>query len=521
MERDIRALRARRFDVVVVGGGIHGACVARDAALRGLKVALVEQGDFSSATSHNSLKTVHGGIRYLQHLNFARAVASIREQQILLATLPHLVAPLPFLMPAYGWGMRGPLALAAGIGLYEALQWGVALRDGRRPRGLRGRVMSKAACLAAAPGVDPHGLTGGAVWADAQVAFADTAVLQILAQAAEHGAVVANYIRAEGLLFAENDRAGVAGIAARDLTSGEAIEIGGAMVVNAAGPWGPGWIGAPGASAEVGLVRSMNLVIDRPAPPTAFAVRSGRASDSRVDQAKRMFFAVPWQGKCIVGTTHFTHRDGDVGVTPDAGEIAAFLDEYNAADAAMGLVSEDVLYCYVGLTPGDDAAGADGAKLHESRVVDHEEADGTKGLLSIVGIKWTTARLTAEAAVDLVVAKAGGTARCRTRTVPVPDIPEMALDLAGASETALRRFAETHIARTQVRHLADILLRRSDDLVLGRLGAAAFRTILAAMAESLGWPPERQRREAEAVLDRLAPSRYQKTLKTEILGALV
>ena len=130
MRRDTSELQDRRFDVVVIGGGIQGACVARDAALRGLSVALIEQADFCSATSHNSLKTIHGGIRYLQHLNFKRAIESIREQQILLRTAPHLVQPLRFLMPTYGLGMRGPVAMGIGVGLFESLNAYVSLRDG-------------------------------------------------------------------------------------------------------------------------------------------------------------------------------------------------------------------------------------------------------------------------------------------------------------------------------------------------------------------------------------------------------
>ncbi|QBR38560.1 hypothetical protein ETW23_21900 (plasmid) [Leisingera sp. NJS201] len=125
--------------------------MARDAALRGLSTALIEQADFCSATSHNSLKTIHGGIRYLQHLNFRRAIDSIREQQIFLRTAPHLVQPLNFLMPAYGYGMRGPLALGAGIGLFELLNALVSLRDGNRPGWPKGRLMRAAACRALAP----------------------------------------------------------------------------------------------------------------------------------------------------------------------------------------------------------------------------------------------------------------------------------------------------------------------------------------------------------------------------------
>jgi len=294
VKRDLSLLATRQFDVVIVGGGIHGACVARDAAMRGMSVALVEQGDFCSATSHNSLKTIHGGIRYLQHLNFKRATESIREHQILRRTMGHLVEPLRFLMPNYGWKMRGPLAMGAGIALFEKLTFWMSLRDGNPIEAPRGRVVSAKRCIEMAPGVDTDGLTGGGIWADAQVGYADKAVLQILEDATGLGAVVANYVQADRVLTADGAVIGVA-------CTGEAgpFEIKATQVVNATGPWATSWLEAAVPSepkAHVGLVRSMNLVIDRPAPETAIAVKSNLASDSKVDDANRMFFMVPWQG---------------------------------------------------------------------------------------------------------------------------------------------------------------------------------------------------------------------------------
>ncbi len=514
MQRDLSQFADRTFDVVVVGGGIHGACVARDAALRGMSVALVEQGDFCSATSHNSLKTIHGGIRYLQHLNFKRAIESIREQQILRRTMGHLVEPLRFMMPTYGWAMRGPLAMGAGIAMFEGLTLGVSVRDGNAIEAPKGRVMGPGKCKRLAPGIDTNALTGGSIWADAQVAYADKAVLQILEDAVAHGAVVANYVRAETVKIADG---AVQGVTVRDQVDDQVYEIAATQVVNATGPWADEWLAeaAPEARAlQVALVRSMNLVVDKPAPETAIAVKSKLESDSKIDSANRMYFMVPWQDKTVIGTTHFTHKGG-LDVTPDAKEVGSFVDDFNAVYPTLDIKARDVLYAYVGLTPGDDSTDADGAKLHESKVVDHENATG---LVSIVSIKWTTARLVAERAVDVLASRHDGAGRCRTRTQRLPDYASTPSEAAGLDDAGLRAFVMKHITETQARHLDDIVLRRTNDLVLGRLTAQQLMIIEDAMAAHFSWTYETRNTEVRNTLARLAPSAYRQTLVAAFEG---
>ncbi len=519
MKRDLSELSTRQFDLVVVGGGVLGASVARDAALRGLSVALVEQADFCSATSHNSLKTIHGGIRYLQHLNFKRAAESIREQQIFLQTAPHLVQPMRFLMPAYGFGMRGPAALGIGVALYELLNACVALIDGRRLKAPKGRVLGAKRYREMVPGMEDQPLSGGAMWMDAQVSLADKAVLQMLQQAAEHGASVANYVTADAPLFREDDPQVIAGVKARDMRSGACFDIQGHAVVNATGPWAASWInGADEAqlSMQLGLVKSMNLVTRKPALPHGVAVRSNRASDSKVDSANRMFFVVPWQGKTMIGTTHVAHEGAEVDDRVGPGDVADFVEEFNEVYPELGLTPEDVLYSYAGLAPAMQEEGAEAVPLHESEIIDHGIVDGIVGLFSIVSVKWTTARLVAEQTVDQLLGAEAKARPCQTRSVDLPDYENMPHEIAGLTEAQLRAFVRQHVDGTQAWRLSDVLLRRTNDLVLGAMSAQQFEVVVSEMAALLGWSEETRSAEISLVLERLSNAAQKADLSAQI-----
>ena len=522
MKRDIDALGGRQFDVLVVGGGVHGACVVRDAALRGLSVALIEQCDYSSATSHNSLKTIHGGIRYLQHLNIKRAVESIREQDVLLRIAPHLVQPLRFMMPCYGWMMRGPVATALGVVLFEILGFFTRLAGGHLPRWPAGSVHSASGALALAPGLDTRKLTGAASWLDAQVSLADKAVLQMLEHASENHAVVANYVRADALSFTADGRR-VTGVTATDTIAGKNFDIAARLVINAAGPWANHWVNTRIAhrgdesgntaladsrlsdsrltdSLRVGLVKSMNLLIDAPAADMAIGVKSRLQSDSKVDAANRLYFAIPWLGKTLIGTTHYTHRADSRELENQPGEVDAFVDEFNAAYPAMNLFPDDVLYCYQGLTPGDDAVDADGAKLHHSKVIDHQLVDKLAGLISIIGIKWTTARRVAEHAVDIASAHLNAGGACLTRTTPIPDYPATAHHTESLNDEQLRQFVLSHVQHTQAFKLDDIVLRRTNDLVLGTMTSQRVRLVIDTLATHFSWSMSDQREQLDSLL---------------------
>ncbi len=208
--------------------------MAWDATLRGLSVALVDKADFGAATSVNSLKMIHGGLRYLQHADFRRMRASIRERRTLMQIAPHLVAPLPVLLPTYGHGLQGKAVLAAALLLNDVIGWDRNRLCDPQKHIPRGRVISKRACLQQLPGLDPRGLTGGAIFYDAQVHHSERLTLAFLQSAAQAGAQLANYVEATGFHL---DRDCVTGVSACDVLTGNRFDI-------RPGPWsmrlGPG-----------------------------------------------------------------------------------------------------------------------------------------------------------------------------------------------------------------------------------------------------------------------------------------
>ena len=250
-----------------MGAGIYGACVAWDAALRGLRVALVEQGDFGQGTSANSLRTVHGGLRYVQHADFRRVRESIRERAALFQIAPHLVRPFPFMMPTYGHGVRGPEALALGLGAMAVIGFGLC-RKGLPRAGM----LSPADCLKRVPGIRKAGLTGGALWYDGVMFDPERLLWSIVRAGSDAGAEATNYVRVEAL---ERDGGRLTGVRAYDLESGKEFSIRASHVVATVGPWQPelaGRFGLPTPVPREGWIKALNLVTRPLGPDFALGV---------------------------------------------------------------------------------------------------------------------------------------------------------------------------------------------------------------------------------------------------------
>lgn len=486
MKRAVDGLSSREFDVLVVGGGIVGACVARDAALRGLDVALIDRADFGGGASANCLKIVHGGLRYLQHLDVRRMRASIRERTAWLRIAPHLVEPMPFVLPIYGRGLERRSVYRVALAINDALSWD--RNDGLpRERWLpRGRLLAREECVALVPQLDSPALQGGALVYDAQMYSPERLVLEVVLDACGAGAIAANHVECVAPLY----RGGrLAGVRVRDRLDGRRHDVRARVVVLAAGAAAPGLV-ALLLGRDVPLPPfslAMNLVAPALGPRVGFAVPS---------PGGRKLFVAPWRGRTLVGTAHYTY-DGDPWAPHAERYVERFLDEVNRSIPGWGLERDDIALVHRGQVPlepggGGGRRGASGnvaaepVLLRHHRIVDHT-ADGAPGLLTVVAEKFTTARRIAEEVVDRVFRKLGRPSPpCVTAEVPLPGAPRSAYALL---EDAARHYAgldpelRDALVRTYGRRYVHVLGAPTGDLdreaLLRREFAFAMRNEMA------------------------------------------
>jgi glycerol-3-phosphate dehydrogenase len=333
------------------------------------------------------------------------------------------------------------------------------------------RTVSAAEALRLVPGLERQGLTGAALWHDAQAASTERLTLGFLHAAASAGALAANHAEAVALLRATGR---VAGVAVRDALSGATLEVRARVVVNAAGPWADEFLGRGGlAHPAAPLLRARNLVLRRP-PAVPFAV--GAKADGR------FLFLVPWEDRTIVGTSYEPAE-----AAPS--DPLEFLDEAARAFPWAGIGRDDVTVVHEGLVPG--RGGASGLSTRP-RLHDHEAEDGLPGLVSLQGVKYTTARLVAERAVDILVRRLGRSSPpCRTAMTPLPN----ARRLEGPLEAAARAAVRDEMALT----LADAVLRRLDLGTAGPPPPGEVDTVVRVLAAELGWDEGRERAERAAL----------------------
>jgi glycerol-3-phosphate dehydrogenase len=446
MKRDLAALAAQPFDLIVVGGGSFGAAAAWDATLRGLRVALVEKSDFGGGASAECFKMVHGGIRYLQHADIKRLRFSSEQRAALLRIAPHLVTPLPIAIPTYGYGRQGKPFLAAGMFAYDLLTAGrnSGIRD--RSRRIAGtQLLSRRETLDLFPELDDRGLTGGAVFEDGQMYNAARLVLAFIKSAVAQGAVAANYVEATGFLW-EGRR--VRGVRVRDALGGAEIDVRADLVLNAAGPWADYLLENtelfPG-SRRGHFSRDACFIVNRkPRSKYALAVPGwAKDSDAVVGRAARHLFAVPWRDRTLIGVWHRLFPERPDSAQVEEPELAAWIEEMNAAYPALRLSREDVIYANCGLVPFGDGITSAGELSFgkESRFIDHRE-QGIDGLVTLIGIRYTTCRGDAAKALDLLMKQHPAATR-PADTAHIPLAGGDIADFAGLQASARRAVPET------------------------------------------------------------------------------
>jgi glycerol-3-phosphate dehydrogenase len=392
------------FDVIVIGAGINGAGIARDAAMRGLKVLLLDKGDLGGGTSSWSTRLIHGGLRYLEHGEFRLVRESLRERSCLLNICPHLVRPVPLLVPIYEKARRGWWTIRAGMIAYAALSFNKSLPNKSLPGH---RMLSVAETLQQAPALNPDGLRGAAVYFDAQVEFAERLVLENVLSAVAHGATVLTYARVEKLI-AENGAVRGVEFSCNDRLSSptdmDNSEVGrhtahASLVINAAGPWVDQVLIESNASGPrlIGGTKGSHIIVAPFPGAPAVAIYVEAETDGRP------FFIIPWNGKYLIGTTDIRY-DGNldnVQITSD--EIDYLLRETNRVIPIATLTREQILYTYSGVRPLPFAGDKDAQSITRRHFI---RAHPTlRCLFSIVGGKLTTYRSLAEETVDLILKK--------------------------------------------------------------------------------------------------------------------
>ena len=394
---------AEAYDLVIVGGGINGAGIARDAASRGINVLLLEMNDFASGTTSWSSRLIHGGLRYLEHGELSLVYESLQERSRLLRTARHLVQRIRINVPIYEGSKRGMLTLRIGMLAYDLLSFGKPLPPHR--------ILDRRAFLAGEPGVAADGLKGGAQYFDAQVTVPERLVIENLAAARAYGAELRNYSTVNG-----NEIGGgkVSAVRYRD-ADGE-HEVGARVVVNAAGPWVDHVLATANQRMPelVGGTKGSHIVVGpfEGAPKDAFYV------EAYIDT--RPFFIIPWNGQYLIGTTDHRYRGDPADATPSEAEVDYLLSETNRVFPRAKLTRRDIHYAYAGVRPlPAHGRKPEGAITRRHIVRDHRR--NALGLLSVVGGKLTTYRSLAEQVTDKVVKLLGVRAKaCVTRQMFLP-----------------------------------------------------------------------------------------------------
>ena len=414
--RDFQTVQSQTYDLIILGGGINGAGVARDAALRGLKTIILDKADFCGGTTSWSTRLIHGGLRYLEYFEFALVRESLREREILLNAAPHLVKPLLLTIPIYGDRSRPYWKIQAGMILYDIFSFDKTVPDHRMLPKQKFRQLFRY--------IDPEDLSGAAQYYDGQVAYAERLALENIISAEEAGATALNYVEVTHLQR-ENNR--ISALNCKDVLSGAEFEIkctDKTVIVNTSGPWVDKILNSAetngnsnpiGKTQKIGGTKGSHIIVEPfpGAPPSSLYVEA--KSDGRP------FFIVPWLGMFLIGTTDLAYTGSLDKMKADNDEIDYLLRETNLIIPTAKLSRCDVKFTYSGVRPLPYAEGKKPGSITRSHILFDHSKEGATNLISLIGGKITTYRQVGEEMVDKVYKKQGRTAPpCPTLNKPLP-----------------------------------------------------------------------------------------------------
>jgi glycerol-3-phosphate dehydrogenase len=446
----LATLPDQAFDLIVIGAGINGAGIARDAALRGPRVLLVDKGDIGGGTTSWSTRLVHGGLRYLEHGEIGLVRESLRERERLLRIAPHLVRPLPLLLPIYAGDQRGRWLIRAGMLAYDLLSYDKSLA--------RHQLLSRKEALARAPGLNPRGLRAAARYFDAQVRFPERLAVENALAASAAGATVLTYTKACRILV-ENGR--VRGVELADeLGNAPTVTVPAPVVVNVAGPWVDELLDTGRDASRqplIGGTKGSHLVVGAfPGAPREALYAAARADG-------RPFFIIPWNDQYLIGTTD-TRFAGDLDrLQASDEEIDYLLAETNRLIPEANLTRDAIHYTYAGVRPLPFVPRGEAGAITRRHLLHDHAGTGARGLLSIIGGKLTTYRELADQAVDWVQRSLG------LAVTPAPTEREAlpgARDL-GADPAALRcrLVSGARVPERSAGHLVEVYGGRATDVL--------------------------------------------------------
>lgn len=546
--RDLEKICADPLDILVIGGGVHGATIVYHLAKAGYRAAIVDKDDFCAATSANSLKILHGGLRYLQHFNIKRMRNSITARREMMQLAPHLVEPLACMMPLSGNGLRGKCVTRAALFVNDCIGWD---RNRGLPPEIRlpgGRILSKEQCLEVIPGLSSEGVAGAMVWYDAIAVNTERLVLEYIFKSIDHGAQAVNYAEVTGVEQGEDD---LYRVHVRDNLRGGEHQLQTWYIVNASGPWleelccpSSGELGTTKTKKKQRWALALNIV-SRKKLFSGYAVAlEGRNSyedkDAIIRRGKRLYFFVPWRNYTMIGTEYEESSTGPDRMQVGRETIQAMVDEVNAIYPSAELAYEDISFYQAGLLPMRGGVNLGDIQLEKNSTI-HKHGDSHfHGILSVKGVKYTTAPHIARELVKYfakqTIKKRRAPARSGSPAYMVdighPQVNELLEKRYGRragyilvrmqerKERAIWIDEPARLLKAEVRYLiaeemactlADIVFRRTGLGTAENPGRKLLTKLSSFMGDILNWDEARKAREVETVLQRYAPLEQRRT----------